>query len=469
MLFEEGVLFIGRVSEINKLEAFYHSKTFEMVVVYGRRRVGKTRLLSEFIKNKSAIFFVAEENNDLLNKNKFTKTVLNHFDEQINLSFEYWDDIFKYIANRDLSEKLVIVLDELPYLALGNTGFLSMLQNVIDHVLLKKNIMLVLCGSSISFMEDEIVSHKSPIYGRKTGQMKVLPLDYRDASGFFSTYSLEEQFEAYAILGGIPHYLLQFDADKRLEENIINKCLHSTSIFYDEPKNLLHQELRSPAVYNSIIEAIAGGASKINDISTKIGEEASKTSKYIQSLLELEIIIKQTPIDQPHSRKSIYKINDPLFNFMYRFVYRSRSLIEQDLGYEVYHGRVKDELQAFYGMRFEAVCLQYLQYLNKRLKLEFLVESFGSWWGNNPIFKRQEEIDIVGLSKDSGIYCECKYRNEKVGIDVYDKLVERSRLIPRNHQYYYLFSKSGFTEGLIEIARIKPEIKLIGFEDLYKG
>lgn len=460
-------MFVGRLNEISKLDAFYKSNTFEMVVVYGRRRVGKTRLLTEFIKDKQAIFFVAEENNDLLNKQKFTKTVLSHFDEQLNINFEYWDDIFKYIANRVFSEKLIIVLDELPYLALGNTGFLSMLQNVIDHDLLQKNIMLVLCGSSISFMEDEIVSHKSPIYGRKAGQMKVLPLDYRDARGFFSDYSVEEQFKAYAILGGIPHYLLQFNADKGLEENIINKCMRSTSIFYDEPKNLLHQELRSPAVYNAIIEAIAGGASKINDISTKIGEETSKTSKYIQSLLELEIIIKQTPMDEEHSRKSIYKINDPLFNFMYRFVYRSRSLIEQDLGREVFYGLVKDELQAFYGMRFEVVCLQFLQYLNKSLKLEFLVEAFGSWWGNNPVLKRQEEIDIVGLSKDNGIYCECKYRNEKVGIDVYEKLVERSRLIPRSHQYYYLFSKSGFTEGLMEMARIKPEIKLIGFEDLY--
>ena len=460
-------MFVGRLNEISKLDAFYKSNTFEMVVVYGRRRVGKTRLLTEFIKDKHAIFFVAEENNDLLNKQKFTKTVLNHFDEQINLSFDFWDDIFKYIANRVFSEKLIIVLDELPYLALGNTGFLSMLQNVIDHVLLHKNIMLVLCGSSISFMEDEIVSHKSPIYGRKTGQMKVLPLDYRDASGFFSAYSLEEQFKAYAILGGIPHYLLQFNVDKSLEDNIINKCMHSTSIFYDEPKNLLHQELRSPAVYNAIIEAIAGGANKINDISTKIGEESSKTSKYIQSLLELELIIKQTPINQEHSRKSIYKINDPLFNFMYRFVYRSRSLIEQDMGREVFYGHVKDELQAFYGMRFEVVCLQYLQYLNKTLKLEFLVEAFGSWWGNNPVLKRQEEIDIVGLSKDNGIYCECTYRNEKVGVDVYEKLVERSRLIPSNHQYYYLFSKSGFTEGLIEMAQVKPEIKLVGFEDLY--
>ena len=116
-------MFVGRLNEISKLDAFYKSNTFEMVVVYGRRRVGKTRLLTEFIKDKHAIFFVAEENNDLLNKQKFTKTVLNHFDEQINLSFDFWDDIFKYIANRVFSEKLIIVLDELPYLALGNTGF----------------------------------------------------------------------------------------------------------------------------------------------------------------------------------------------------------------------------------------------------------------------------------------------------------------------------------------------------------
>lgn len=461
-------MFIGRKDELKTLNQFHGTNRFEMLIVYGRRRVGKTKLLAEFIKDKDAIFFVAEENNDLLNKEKFTKIMLNHHGDDIKIFFEQWEDIFKYIVSKVDKQRLVIVIDELPYLAYGNPSFMSMLQNVIDHYLIEKNIFLILCGSSISFMEDEIVSHKSPIYGRKTGQLKVQPLDYSDARLFFKQFSIHDQFKAYALLGGIPHYLIQFNDSHSLDDNIIKHCFQSTSIFYDEPKNLLHQELRTPAVYNAIIEGIAGGASKVNEMAMKIGEPTSKVSKYLQSLLELEIIKKAAPIGQDSLRKSIYSIRDPLFNFMFRYVFKYRSLVEQGLGEAVYIKTVKEEMNTFYGIRFEAVCLEFLIKLNKEMKLEFLVENFGSWWGSNPLTKLQEEIDIVGLSKHAGIYCECKYKNEKTGVNVYEKLVERSYLVSREKKYYYIFSKSGFTKELLEIASNQNNISLFTLEDMYQ-
>ena len=461
-------MFIGRESELGKLNGFYQSKKFEMVIVYGRRRVGKTKLLTEFIKDKNAIFFVAEENNDVLNKEKFSKIVLNHFNENINISFDQWNDIFKYVAQKKQSGRLILVIDELPYLALDNPSFMSMLQNAVDHHLIHSDILLVLCGSSISFMENEIVAHKSPLYGRKTGQMKILPLEYYHAKKLFNHYTNDEQFKVYSILGGIPHYLIQFNPDLSLDENIIRYCLTNTSLFYDEPKNLLHQELRTPTVYNSILEAIAGGSSKINEIATKIVETPSKTAKYIQSLLELEIVRKRFPVDQKESRKSIYSLGDPLFEFMYRFVYKNRSLVEQDLGAALYHQVIKEDINAYYGKGFETICMQYLIRENKQLKLEFLVEQFGSWWGNNPILKKQEEIDIVGLSNNAAIYCECKYKNEKIGLDIYNKLVERSMLIPKDNKYYYIFSKVGFTTALLELAKKSNQLKLITLDDMYR-
>jgi hypothetical protein len=461
-------MFIGRESEMRKLNQFYASSKYEMVVVYGRRRVGKTRLLTEFIKGKNAIFYVAEENNDLLNKAKFSRTVLNHFEESINISFDFWEDIFKYIAKQKQEEKLVIVIDELPYIAFGNPSFMSILQNIIDHVLIDKNIMLVLCGSSISFMENEIVAHKSPLYGRKTGQMKILPLDYYNAGKFFSMYSPEDKFRAYSVLGGIPHYLLHFRNDLSVDENIIRSFMNNASFLYDEPRNLLHQELRNPAVYNTIVEAIADGASKMNEIATKIGETPSKTNKYLRSLLELEIVEKKTPVNDKKSKKTIYWISDNLYNFMFRYVYSNRSLIEQDLGEALYYRSVKEDLDNLYGRVFEEVCVQYLMRKNKLLQLEFMVENFGGWWGNNPILKKQEEIDIVGLSKTEGLYCECKYRNEKLGIRVYEKLVERSHLLPKAKRYYYLFSKNGFSDRLIELSKADENVRLFTLSDLYE-
>jgi AAA+ ATPase superfamily predicted ATPase len=461
-------MFIGRKNELGKLDRYYESSRFEMLIVYGRRRVGKTKLLTEFIKGKNAIYYVAEENNDFRNKDKFAKIVMNHFKDELNVKFEEWEDIFKYIAKNIGDDKLVLVIDELPYIALSNLNFLSMLQNVIDHELLNKNIMLILCGSSISFMENEIVAHKSPLYGRKTGQLKIEPFDYYDVAKFFPGYTNENIIKIYGVLGGIPHYLIKFDEKYPLEENIIKYILDASSFLYDEPNNLLHQELRNPAVYNAIIEAIAGGSSKINEIATKINETSTKTSKYIKSLLELRILKRVAPINKEDSKKSIYLINDNLYKFIYRYVYSNRSMIEQDLGELVYHRKIKPDWSSYLGKVFEDVCLEYMLRKNRNLELEFVVEKFGTWWGNNPLKMRQEEIDLVGLSKNEGVYCECKYRNEKIGVAVYDKLIERSNLIPKGKMYYYIFSKSGFTTELQQIAAIKKNVKLITLGELFK-
>lgn len=466
-IFKGDAMFIGRKKELEQLNALYNSKKFEMLVLYGRRRVGKTKLLTEFVRDKNAIFYVAEENNDFVNKSKFTRIVLDHFNNDINASFEYWEDIFKFIASRTTNEKLIIVIDELPYLAIGNSSFLSILQNVIDHHLLDRQVMLVLCGSSISFMENELVAHKSPIYGRKTAQMKLLPLNYIDSAKFFPEYDVEDLFKAYSVLGGIPHYLLHFDSDISFDENLIRAFLNTVSFLYDEPNNLLNQEFRNPGVYNAIIEAIANGASKMNEISTKIGELPSKTNKYLKSLLDLEIVNKITPIGEKKSKKSIYYLSDNLYNFIYKYIYKNRSIIEQDLGEVFYYKSIKQDINNYYGRIFEDVCMQFLRNKNKQLELEFIVEDFGSWWGSDPVKKRQEEIDIVGMSQNECIYGECKYCNELVGIKIYEKLVERSYLIPKEKRYYYLFSKSGFTKELIELSTIKSNIKLISLEDLY--
>ena len=460
-------MFIGRQDELKKLNNFYNSKDFEMVIVYGRRRVGKTKLLTEFISDKKSIFYVAEENNDLLNKERFSKVVHQYFNTGLDISFNYWDDIFKYIAKNMGDERVVLVIDEFPYLALANKSLMSTLQNIIDHQLANKNIMVILCGSSISFMENEIVAHKSPLYGRKTGQLKVLPMNYFEVSKFFIGYSVKDRFATYAILGGIPYYLIRFNEKDNLDNNIIKYLMDTSSFLYDEPKNLLHQELRNPAVYNSIITAIAKGCSKINEIATTIGETQSKTNKYIQSLLGLEIVCKKIPIGTKHIKKSIYSINDNLYRFMYKFVFKHRSLLEQGLGKEHYNRNIKPQLNSYYGKIFEDVCTQYLKMKNKRLELPFMVEEFGGWWGNNPKLKIQEEIDIVGLSTKEGLYCECKYRNEKTGISVLKKLISRSNLINREIKYYYIFSKEGFTSELLNKAKTMSNVQLLTLENLY--
>lgn len=462
-------MFIAREKELQLLNKYYRKDSFELLILYGRRRVGKTSLLTEFIKGKKAIFFSAEENNDTLNLEKFSEIVLTYFGEEEFISaFKTWELAFRYVSKKVHEERLIIVIDELPYLVSGNPSFLSTLQHLIDHDLINKNIFLILSGSSISFIENEVIAHKSPIFGRKTGQLVVEPFDYFDVARFFEAYSYLEKLEAYGILGGVPLYLLKFDCRESIKENVIENILDIGAYLYDEPKNMMHQELRNPAVYNAIIEAIASGASRPNEIATKIGENVNKTHKYMQTLLELRIIVKIQPVDNKRGNKSIYRLKDNLFKFIYRFVYRYKSMVEQGLAEVVYTKKIETYFNEYMGGIFEDICLEYLIRKNREQKLPFIVEEFGTWWGNNSIEKRQEEIDIVGLGEDNVLYVECKYRNELVGKEVFEKLVYRSMFIKSPSKHYYIFSKSGFKKELIEIAKKDTRLTLIKSDELFR-
>lgn len=461
-------MFIGRKRELSKLEKLYSSGKFEFLVMYGRRRIGKTRLLVEFIKNKSAIFFSAEENNDKLNLSKFSEAIREQYPQfKFIPDFDSWDNAFKFIAEISGDSRTVVVIDELPYVAQSNPSLLSTLQHIIDHSFIKTNLFLIACGSSMSFMENEVLSEKSPIFGRKTAQMHVEPFDYYDSAKFFPDYSYDEKIQAYGILGGIPQYLNKFNPSLGIPDNIKENILDTGAYLYDEPKNLMHQELRTPATYNAIIEAISSGASKLNEIATKSGEEGSKTSKYILNLVELHILKKEFPIDNAKSKNTIYRVNDSLFRFVYRFAYHNKSLIERDRADYIFEEKILPEFNTYLGSSFENVCMEYLVRMDSQDKTPFTIEKLGRWWGNNPAKKQQEEIDIVAIGKDSAIYGECKYRNEPMGKDVLDLLIERSYLLPYTNKYYYLFSKSGFTEGLVKIAQDNPQIKLIHLNDIF--
>lgn len=464
-------MFIGREKELQRLQQAYENERFQFFVVYGRRRVGKTRLLVEFTRNLPSIYFSADENTDALNLAKFSRSVIDHFSgDDLFSGFDSWEKALRYIAQKSTDQRLVLVIDELPYLVENNRSLLSIFQHAIDHLLGETKLFLILCGSSISFMEDEVLAHKSPLFGRKTGQIIVHPFDYQEASRFFPGYSPEENIIAYSLLGGTPQYLQQFSPEKSIDENIVTQMLDPSAALYDEPVNLLRQELRSPATYNAIIEAIALGAVTLHQIAQKTREDSSKAGKYLHTLQNLRLIEKVHPAgDDPRkSRKGRYRLKDPLFQFMYRFVYHHRSLVEQGLGEQLYHRKIKPSLAGYLGKTFEDICHQYLQHQNQQLLLPFLVESFSPWWGGNPDTKKQEEMDLVGLSPQAALYAECKYRNEKMDEDVLANLQRRSQLLQRKEQSYYLFSKNGFTKALQHQASIRKDLHLVTLEKLYQ-
>lgn len=461
-------MFIGREFELNSLNNLYEEDKFQFAVIYGRRRVGKTTLITEFCKDKPNIFYVAEEYNDKIALENFSDKILTYFDMKDYVSaFESWEKAFMYLGKQAENQRLIVVIDEFPYIVNSNKSIPSLLQNLIDHHLKDTKLFLIICGSSMSFIEKEVLSYKSPLYGRRTAQFIIHPFDFFDSSRFFPKYDLEDKVKAYGVLGGIPQYLSKFNDSMSIEDNIKKYILSKASYLHEEPKNLLKQELREPAVYNSLIEAIAGGASKLNEIATRIGESSDKCAKYIKTLLELRILKKEVPVgEEGASRKSIYRLQDNLFGFWYRFVFNNASLVEQEMVDYIYNRKISGEFNKYMGNVFEDICIQFLIRKNKNMELPFVFEKIGRWRGNNPHKKREEEIDILAISKQNAIFGECKWTNQAIHMEVVNSLIEKSTILNYPQKYYVFFSKSGFTEDVKEFAKGSNIIYLFELPDM---
>ena len=460
-------MFIGREKELNALEKLYLSDKFEFVVIYGRRRVGKTALINHFIDDKKSIYFMGVESNAKQNLENLSKSILEFSSGiQTETYFPSYQAALEYVFQLAERERVVLAIDEYPYVARASKSLASTFQLLIDKYKDTSKLMLILCGSSMSYMEDHVLAYKAPLYGRRTAQMKIIPFDFEETCAYFRNLSDEDKALIYGIVGGTPQYLLQMSDTLSVEENIKNTYLNPMSFLYEEPVNLLKQEVREPAIYNAIITAIATGHSRMSEISTKVGEDTNVVSGYIKNLISLGIIKKETPYGEKASKKSIYSIEDNMFYFWYRFVLDNNSVIVRGAADLVYK-RIEAQLSDYMGRVFEEICTQYLwkQLLLGKVPIEFV--SLGRWWGNDPRQKCQTEIDIMGeQDSNSAIFAECKWRNENVDLDVLETLIGRSRLFHYTNVHYYLFSKSGFTKGCLEKAEEMGNVTLVGYEDI---
>ena len=460
-------MFIGRDKELNALDKLYKSDKFEFVVIYGRRRVGKTALINQFIGDKKSIYFMGIESNEKQNLENLSKSIMEFSSGiQTESSFASFQAALEYVFKLAENERIILTIDEYPYVARSSKSLASTLQFLIDKYKDTSKLMLILCGSSMSYMEDHVLAYKAPLYGRRTAQMKILPFDFEESCRYFNNLSDEDKALIYGIVGGTPQYFLQMSDKLSVEENIKNTYLNPMSFLYEEPVNLLKQEVREPAIYTAIITAIANGHSRMSEISTKVGEDTNVCSNYLKNLLNLGIIKKETPYGEKESRKSIYSIEDNMFYFWYRFVLDNNSVIARGATDMVYK-RIESQLPNYMGRVFEEICMQYLwkQLLEGNAPIEFV--SLGHWWGNDPIKKTQAEIDIMGeQDSESALFAECKWRNEKVDLDILEILIERSKLFRYTKVDYYLFSKSGFTKGCMEKAEEMGNVTLVSYADI---
>ena len=462
-------MFVGREKELATLNRLYASDKFEFVVMYGRRRVGKTALISHFIQNKNAIYFMGVESNSQQNLDNLSRSLLEYVTGSVSdSSFRTYQAALEYVFQLAEKERLVLAVDEYPYVARAAKSLASTLQLLIDKYKDKSKLMLILCGSSMSYMEDQVLAYKAPLYGRRTAQMKLLPFDFADTCKYFPRFSNEDKALAYGITGGTPQYLLQMDDRLSIEENIKNTFLNPTSSLYEEPENLLKQEVREPALYNAIISAIAGGASKMSEISTKVGEPTNICAAYLKNLLELGLIQKETPYGEKPSRKSIYMISDNMFRFWYRFIPDNASVISRGAA-DLAYARIAPHLSEYMGNVFEEICKQYLWQLLLHGQSPVQFKDLGRWWGTDPTDKKQVEIDIMGeQDKDTALFGECKWTNEKVDIGILETLQVRSKLFHYQNKHYYLFAKTGFTKGCRQKAAEMENVTLVTYEDIVK-
>lgn len=479
-------MFIGREAELKFLQDKYTEERGQLIVLYGRRRVGKTETLREFCKDKPHVFFSCTQTTDLVQLRNFSSRMFKENIPAKNYISEFadWEKAFRAVLDLPYgNQKKLLVIDEFPYMCRGNKSIPSILQNLWDAELRDSNVMIILCGSAMSFIEKELLSEKNPLYGRATGIYKMKEMGFYDAIKFFPEYSDRDKVLTYAVLGGIPHYLRQWNPKLSVDENIKRNILTKGCILYSEVEFLLHQELRETPIYNSIIEAVALGNTKLNDISQKsLLEDTAKTSVYLKNLMELGIVEREFSVDakikeQANSGRGTYRLTDNFFRFWYAFGFANYSQLEDGDVDGVYEYVVKPALHEFASFAFEDVCREFVRMLQKKNELPFRYSKMGRWMGKTTVRDEkasdglrtaETEIDLLCIGKDAKEYLvgECKFKGVPFSYSEYlDTLAKLTPLKEKSKFYYALFSESGFDQKILDCAAMN-ETQLYSLENI---
>lgn len=341
--------FIGRQRELDVLEDLYESGDPELFVLYGRRRVGKTELLQRFCEGRRAVYFLAAQVREKDNLRAFRDAMRDGLGDPLldTINFPDWPSALGFAAERSRDERLVLILDEFPYLCESTKGLASLVQQFWDQRGKQSQLMIILCGSQVSFMEREVLAERSPLFGRRTGQRRLEPLVPSDAIHFHPAWSIEKRVLTFGLLGGMPAYLRRFRDDRSIEDNLMREILRPEGYLFDEVAFLLRTELSNPATYNSILAAIAGGADKVGDIALVVGVDSTTANKYLHTLRELRLVERMIPLTDPNplrSRRGTYRIADRFVAFHFRHVQPNLSLIQADRGARVYEQYIKPDL-----------------------------------------------------------------------------------------------------------------------------
>ena len=463
--------FIGRKNELHTLNTEYNRNS-SFVVIYGRRRVGKTTLIKEFLKNKTAFYYLATEELESQSMKRLANVIARTTKNTLlqKIEFTDWLDLFQLIADYKPEEKKVLVIDEFPYLVRTNSAFPSILQNAWDEFLKDSNVMLILSGSLIGMMQKHALSYDSPLYGRRTAQMRLTPLPF---TSIYETQNLpfEQAIEQFALTGGVPKYLEFFEDGRPLEEQLKDAVFSKNGFLYEEPNFLLKSESLTAVNYFSIIKTIADGNHKLGKIASALGQESSSLTPYLSTLSDLGFIEKRTPITEKNpekSRKGLYFIADNFLRFWFSYVYPYKGELELDNMQIVLDEIHKDFKEKFVAFAYEDICKDIFAKLCSNNAISFVPSRIGSYWLND--YDGDTEINVMSVDhQNKQVFAgECKYHIKPVDAPVYfalkekvDNAAEIRKSFPKYNVIYGLFSKSGFTKRMLDIAKENPNILLI--------
>jgi len=448
----EETMFIDRKTELELLGQRYRSNQAELFVLYGRRRVGKTELLHAFCADKPHIFFIATLSSDSEQLATFSQQVygFTHADVPSGFTFPSWEAALRALGELPGQPKPIIVLDEFTYLISGNKAIPSILQKVWDETLKNTQIMIVLCGSYIGMMETEVLGYQAPLYGRRTASTLLRPMDLASSALFFPSYSAEEKFLTWAVVGGMPYYLRTFQDSQDVFANIRQHILDAQSgTLFNEPRLLLMEELRELRNYFSLLRAIAQGRTRLNDIAQGAGiGDVTTVARYLDILQQMRLITRRVPATetQPEkSKKGIYHIDDHFLRFWFRYVHPNQSSLDLGLADAILQQRIKPDLDHFVANAFEEAAIIFTGRLAQAGELDFFPERIGGWWN------RDAEIDVlaINLTEKIALVGECKWTIHPVGASVLDDLKQKAEILLKEHQIkkvqFALFSRKGFT------------------------
>lgn len=455
-------MFVGRKQELSELNNRYNSIKKEFGVIYGRRRIGKSYLIKEFIKDKKYLLYQAKE--DSLYGN--LKSLSYEINKLLNLpnSFvfnsyeEAFDSIIKYAKN----ERFIIAIDEYPYIIKQDESFPSILQRIIDDA--PENIFFLISGSDVSLLKNEIQNHNSPLYKRRTFEMEIKKLDYKESLEYLSSISNEDKVKYLSLTSTFPYYLSALDFSISFDENLKKLLFNQYGTFFSLPDQLLSNSTKIQDVYNAILYAVSKRKRSIKEISDYIHEDDAKVSKYISLLISQELLDKR---ETYHGNKKTfyYEINDPMLKFWYMFIFDNAERIKIN-GTLVFEG-LKDKINEFINFGFEDVARLYMNELNKSGELGDIYNLFKPYKVEKSKLNRSIEIDGLSDNGNTLIVMECKYRKIKFSLEMFNHLVESASVFPSKlKREYYLFSKSGFDENLMKLDTYK--IHFYSLDDLFK-